>query len=188
VFGGGEEVNLIDFEAGSADLGDEAATRLAALTRALYERPQLSLEVPAVYSPDADAAVLAARRLQARLAAQGGSPGDDAARRFELLLALHRADLPDATLPPAALALQPIRARDRDAAALVEANGELERALLPGVDTLAPELESLAQQRARNIQDALLASGEVEAARVFLVAPAAIPAVEGRTRTALSLK
>jgi hypothetical protein len=91
-------------------------------------------------------------------------------------------------LPPAALALQSIRARDRDATALDDANRELERALLPGIDMLAPELESLAQQRARNIQDALLASGEVEAARVFLVAPGPAPAVEGRTRTALSLK
>jgi hypothetical protein len=188
VFGGGEEVNLIDFDAGSAELTTEATTRLASLTRALHERPQLSLEVPAIYSPDADFAALASRWLDGRLRTQGGTPGDDAARRFELLLAIHRADKPDAALPPAAMALQSVRARDRQSAALDAANRELERALLPGIETLARDLEALAQQRARNIQDALLTSGEGESARVFLVAPGASPAVDGRSRAALTLK
>jgi hypothetical protein len=188
VFGGGEEVNLIDFDAGSAELDADATARLASLRRALHERPQLSLEVPAIYSPDADFAALASRWLDGRLRAQGGTPGDDAARRFELLLAIHRADKPDAALPPAALALQSVRARDRQAEALDGANRELERALLPGIETLARDLEALAQQRARNIQDGLLASGEVESDRVFLVAPGASPAVDGRSRAALALK
>jgi hypothetical protein len=188
VFGGGEEVNLIDFDAGSAELTAAATTRLASLTRALHERPQLSLEVPAIYSPDADFAALASRWLDGRLRAQGGTPGDDPARRFELLLAVHRADKPDVVLPPAALALQSVRARDRESEALDAANRELERALLPAIETMARDLEALAQQRARNIQDSLLASGEVESARVFLVVPGASPAIDGRSRAALTLK
>jgi hypothetical protein len=194
MFGGGEEVNLIDFAPGSATLDAAATEKLGALTRALRERPQLALEVPAVWTPDADAAVLAARQLEARLEAIARSrqetPGasSDPARRFELLLALHRADRKDAALPPGAQALQAARARDRDPAALAAANAELESALRAGVETLEPELQALAQQRARVIQDALLSSGEIEPGRVFMLASGAQPAVAEKARIALSLK
>ena len=94
MFGGGEEVNLIDFDPGSASLDAAGAEKLAALTKALRERPQLSLEVPALYAPDADFANLAAKHVEARLAVLAQSrqePGalTDPVQRFELLLALY---------------------------------------------------------------------------------------------------
>ena len=58
----------------------------------------------------------------------------------------------------------------------------------PGVEGLQPDLVALAALRARNIQDALLASGELEAARVFLVAPSANPANGEQVPVALNLK
>jgi hypothetical protein len=194
MFGGGEEVNLIDFAPGSATLDAAATEKLSALTRALRERPQLALEVPAVWTPDADAAVLAARQLDTRLEAiarsrpETSGASSDPATRFELLLALHRADRKDAALPPGAQALQAVRARDRDAAAVAAANAELESTLRAGVDALEPALQALAQQRARAIQDALLSSGEVEPGRVFMLASGAQPAVAEKARVALSLK
>ena len=112
----------------------------------------------------------------------------DAARRFELLLALYRGEKAGAELPPAALALQAVRAKDREAGALATANGALEAALRSPPDAFDAPLQSLAQQRARAIQDALLASGEVESARVFLLAPGASPAANNKVRCALSLK
>ncbi len=74
LFGGGEEVNLIDFEPGSADLDEPAKTKLASLTKALHERPQLSLDVPAIYAPDADYRVLAKREFDNRISALAQSP------------------------------------------------------------------------------------------------------------------
>jgi hypothetical protein len=59
---------------------------------------------------------------------------------------------------------QTLRAREREPTALDDANRELEAALRPGIDGLQPALLALAELRARNIQDALLASGEEEAA------------------------
>jgi hypothetical protein len=105
-----------------------------------------------------------------------------------LLVTLYKETLSGAALPPAALALQNIRARDREVAALKAANESLEGALLPGIDALEGALQALAQQRARAIQDALLSSGEVEAARVFMVSPAAALAANDKVRTSLSLK
>jgi hypothetical protein len=193
LFGGGEEVNLIDFEPGSADLDEAARAKLASLTKALHERPQLSLDVPAIYAPDADYQHLARQEFDNKLAALAQSRKDpaalaDPARRFELLVSLYKETMPGAALPPAVLALQEVRAKERDASALVNANDILQAALLPGIDSLDGALQALAQQRARSIQDALLSSGEVEPARVFMVAPAATPAANGRVRTALSLK
>jgi hypothetical protein len=196
LFGGGEEVNLIDFDAGSAALDPAATEKLAALTRALRERPQLQLEVPASYSPDADLRVLASRHLEGRLAAlaaAGKQPADpaslaDPARRFELLLAQYRADIAGAALPASALALQAVRAKERDATALDTANRELQALLLPGIDALQAPLQALAQERARAIQDALLASGEIEHGRVFMLAAGAKPADGEKIRVALSLK
>ena len=194
MFGGGEEVNLIDFEPGEATLDAAATEKLAALSKALRERPQLELEVPAVYAPDADVAVLSSRLLADRLVALAKSRNDpddaplDPARRFDLLLAMYKAEKAGATLPPAALALQEVRARDRDVAALNSANADLETALRPGIDTFDAALQALAQQRARAIQDALLSSGEVEPGRVFMLAPGASPAAENKVRIALSLK
>jgi uncharacterized protein involved in outer membrane biogenesis len=194
MFGGGEEVNLIDFAPGSATLDAAAAEKLASLTKALHERPQLALEVPATWSPDADSAELGARQLEAKLQAlvlarkEGADALMDPARRFELLLALYRADKANAALPPGAHALQELRAKERAAAALASANGELESALRPGIDALEPALKTLAQERARAIQDALLGSGQVEPARVFMLAAEARPAEAGKVRVALSLK
>jgi hypothetical protein len=198
MFGGGEEVNLIDFDPGSATLDAAASEKLAALTKALRERPQLALEIPATYSPDGDYTPLAARQLEARLQAlpqparrtadvdAGAAP--DAAQRFDLLLALHRAEKPGAPLPPGAQALLAVRARDRDPAALAVAVGELDAALRASIEVLETSLHALAAERARAIQDALLSSGEVEPGRVFMLAAGAQPAASGRVRVALSLK
>ena len=196
LFGGGEEVNLIDFDAGSAALDAAAVEKLASLTRALRERPQLQLEVPATYSPDADLPALANRQLDNRLTALATNrkePADpaslaDPARRFELLLALYRADKGAAALPPGAQAMQAVRARQRDAASLDAANRELQTVLLAGIDALQAPLQALAEARARAIQDALLSAGEIDHDRVFMLAVAA-KATEGeRIRLALSLK
>ena len=201
MFGGGEDVNLIDFSAGSARLDSAATEKIDSLRRALHERPSLALEVPACWSPDADYEALAVAQIEQKLAALAEKDGknkrkdgdatpplDDPAQRFELLLSLYESEKPGAALPPGALALEGMRARERDPAALAQANSELEAALLPAIDGLTASLEALAQQRARAIQDALLGSGEVEPGRVFMLASAPRPAVDGKTRIALSLR
>jgi hypothetical protein len=201
MFGGGEDVNLIDFGPGSAALDEAATEKIASLRRALHERPSLALEVPAGWSPDADYDALAAAQVEQKLAALADkagkngrkdtdamSPLEDPARRFELLVSLYKSEKPAAALPPGALAVDAVRARDRDPAALAQASDELAAAMRPTIDGLTPALEALAQQRARAIQDALLGSGEVEPGRVFMLAPAPKPAVDGKTRVALSLR
>lgn len=184
MFGGGEDMNLIEFDPGSATLDDEARKRLASLMNALKERPQLQLDVPMVFSPELDGATLASQKLQAALletkAAEGsrkrdsGKPVDpavldDPAERFRLLVALHRAQLgKDAPLPPAAQALE-AAGRRKDEAQLPAASQELETELLARMQPSQAELEALGKQRSDAIQAELLGSGEVDATRVFVI-------------------
>jgi hypothetical protein len=67
LFGGGEEMNLIEFDAGTSSLDAAANERLASISKALTERPALQLEVPTTYSPDLDSAAIAQRKLEGLL-------------------------------------------------------------------------------------------------------------------------
>jgi hypothetical protein len=193
LFGGGEEMNLIEFDAGEATLDAAAQEKLASITKALTERPALQLEIPTAYSPELDREVLVSRRLESLL--RSLPKADEATladppRRFELLVAQFQKDLgARAALPPAALALNAVRRSERDAASFAAANRELEQAIVQKNEIGDEELEQLGQSRARAIQDALLGAGSLEAARVFVLgASPAAPGGNRKVRVELSLK
>ena len=54
LFGGGEDVNLISFPAGKADIDAAGQQKLDSLVKALDERPGLGLNIPAVFSRESD--------------------------------------------------------------------------------------------------------------------------------------
>ena len=64
LFGGGEDMNLIGFPAGTAAIDEAAQQKLDSLLKALDERPGLKLDVPAVFSREADAAGIIESRLR----------------------------------------------------------------------------------------------------------------------------
>ena len=68
LFGGGEEMNLIEFDAGTLGAGCRPRRKDSRpSSKALTERPALQLEVPTTYSPDLDRAAIAQRRLEGLL-------------------------------------------------------------------------------------------------------------------------
>ncbi len=71
LFGGGEQMNYIDFRPGSAVLEASERDKLTALVKALKEKDKLELDVPVTFSPDLDRPALAAARLNSRLLALG---------------------------------------------------------------------------------------------------------------------
>jgi hypothetical protein len=203
LFGGGEEMNLIDFAPGSATLDAPAQERLAGLLKALNERPQLQLDVPMVYSPDVDGPVLASKHLQRALldiktaeTSKKRAPAtpldatllDDPTEHFRLLVALHRAQLgADAPLPPSAQAVV-AAGKKADPATVPPAIAELEGALLPKFAPPKDDLEALGKRRSQAIQDALLGSGEVDAARLFVITADPKPGKGDTVRMEMSLK
>ena len=204
LFGGGEEMNLMEFEPGAATLDAAGRERMTALVKALKERPQLQLEVPMTYSPDVDRPVLEAKQLEQRLLSlaqqnsagrKRGTPNPDVtvpvepARRFDLLLAQYQLDLgAEASLPPAAAEAVANRKKKSEPPSFDTANSELTTAIVAKQPVTERELEELAQARAHAIQDALLSSGEVDAGRIFLLGASAKPATENKVRLELSLK
>jgi hypothetical protein len=69
LFGGGEQMNFIDFPPGSATLDTSEHDKLVALVKALKEKEKLELDVPITFSPELDQPALAAARLNERLLA-----------------------------------------------------------------------------------------------------------------------
>jgi len=182
LFGGGEHPNIVEFPAGSAELTPPMQSQLASLTKALHERPQLKLDVPLVASPNLDRPQLARAQLtrelsvRAETSRQGRKHPEQAAElaladpatHFELLVEQFRADLgKDAALPPSAVAAQ--GAKKGEAVPYDAAIHDLESALLAHMQIPDSDLELLARARASAIQNALLAGGQVDPSRVFIV-------------------
>jgi hypothetical protein len=182
LFGGGEHVNIIEFAPGSAQLDEGSKNQLTSIAKSLAERPQLKLDVPIVYSATVDRPELAAQRLKEKVAerAQGTRSGrkhpETAAadalaepkRHYELLVDEFREEMgKDAALPESVQAVQ--AAKRKDNPPYDQAISDLDAALLDHVAVSDADLEELGRQRARAIQDVLLADGKVEASRVFVV-------------------
>ncbi len=179
LFGGGEEINLIDFPAGDPALDAAGQQRVQTLVKALNERPGLQLSVPAVFNRMADSPALTETGLQAKLVAARKSelsakkqPVDgvsfatfsaDPKAYLRLLTAVYRQENgddvplpeppPDATVPAA-----PVRL--------------LEDGLRQRIEVTDVELFALAKARAEAVQALLLNDTGIDPGRVFLVAPA----------------
>jgi hypothetical protein len=67
-FGGsGEGLNFVEFEPGSADLSDVETKKLDSLAKALYERPELTLDINGSVDTNADRLPIARLKLEQRL-------------------------------------------------------------------------------------------------------------------------
>jgi hypothetical protein len=183
-----DEINQLDFAAGSSALDAAAQERMAALVKALSERPSLELEVPTGYSPDADGKALAQARLDARLAAAGATADMDEAARFELLRKQYEKETGKAPLPAAALSVLELRKKNGEEAPYKAGIEQLNAALLDKQPATEAELGDLARARAQAIRDSLLGSGQIDAARVFVLGIKPVAAVEGKVRVELALK
>jgi hypothetical protein len=73
LFGGGaKEIDTIEFEPGSDAIAPPEAQKLAAVARALTERPALTLVVPPTYAAEYDTPVLKSRAVRGAIAARMG--------------------------------------------------------------------------------------------------------------------
>jgi Domain of Unknown Function (DUF748) len=203
MFGGGADVNQIDFAPGSATLLPAGRARVTAVAKALAQRPQLQLQVPAVFAPDIDKPALAQRQLRHELIAlarsgagapathghgKGNGQSTPAAGRevlelpgehYRLLRAAYQSTFgPKAPLPAAAQKVPPY-----EPAILVMQSALLERTQVSDAD-----LQALGQQRAQAIRAAVVAAGGVAAGRVGIGAAAAQPPKAGKVTVALGLK
>jgi len=65
--GGGEELQFVEFAPGQAVLNESQTNKLVKLTKALYERPALNLEIGATYHAQQDTDVLGRQKVQEKM-------------------------------------------------------------------------------------------------------------------------
>jgi uncharacterized protein involved in outer membrane biogenesis len=204
LFGGGPDMDRIDFAPGSATLLPGARARVAAVAKALAQRPQLQLQIPAVFAPEADRPALARRKLRNELLALARSgvgargSGRRAARgrespppkvgpevlelpmeHYRLLRAAYQSAYgPKAALPAVAQKVPPFE----------PAIDAMQSALLQRIQVSAADLQALGERRAQAIRSAILAAGGVDAARIGITAAGPQSAAAGPVAVKLGLK
>lgn len=206
LFGGGEEMNFVEFDPGATALDPAGQEKMAGLLKALQERPSLQVDVPMAYSAELDGPMLGRQQLDKTLAVLAANersakkrvdPEADAAaladpeRRFELLTAQYRAAVgAEAPLPAQALAYEALKKKERTPEALSAASAELETELIRKQPVPDLALEELGKARAQSVQEVLLGGGQVDPGRVFVITADAKPAsaADSKIRMELSLK
>jgi uncharacterized protein involved in outer membrane biogenesis len=196
MFGGGEDMQFIDFAPGDVSLDAPMQERLGAITKALRDRPGLSLEIPLAGDPALDAGALRATVWTAQQEAI--APAAVRADRAAYLQKLEKAwpasggkPIPEPAAPAtagAAVAGAPPADPEAQRRAQREARiGSLERAFQERIVFDDNVVDALAQARAHIIQDAILGAGDIDPLRVFIVAPAKDVAKDGRVRVTLAI-
>ena len=67
LFGGGEEMNYVDFEPGATALDPAGQEKMAGLLKALQERPSLQVDVPMTHSAELDGPLLGRQQVDKKL-------------------------------------------------------------------------------------------------------------------------
>jgi hypothetical protein len=195
LFGGGPDLQFIDFSPGLSDLDSAAADKTRAIVKALNERPQLKIEVPIAEVDELDRPALIEAQFSAQLReAQSGKSGagNSAGPEFEtmdpnakvaLLTKVYAKALGGEPKYPEEVTS--IKAKPDLAAAKVDF---LSKALHEHVAVAAADLTALGQQRAVAIQKALLTDSQIGADRVFLVVSDKAKNQDGKVRLELSLQ
>ena len=205
LFGGGPEVNSVEFEPGAVSLDPAGQEKMASVKKALVERPALQVDVPMAYSAELDGGLIERQALAASLAKLagsqkkllGGRPDEeevkamlaDPAERFEILAKHYRAEAgAEAPLPGEAAATEALKKKERTPEALASANKAMEDAWLEQHPVTTEQMEALGKARGQSIQEALLGGGEVDPGRVFLIHADSQPPGSEKVKLELSLK
>jgi hypothetical protein len=198
LFGGGPDLQFIDFRPGAFSLEASQQDKVKAIVKALQGRPQLKIEVPIAAVPELDRPALIdaefsaelrqamaqapTRKPQAAVAAPGFDQLD-AAAKLDVLTRLYQHDLGGEPRYPDTVTSVKQKA-DQISAKIDFLTG----ALRDHVAIPDDRFKALAEQRAQALQQALLTDTQIDPARVFLVANDKAVAKEGAVRFELSLR
>jgi uncharacterized protein involved in outer membrane biogenesis len=172
VFGGGEELSYIEFDYGSLAISEPNMKKISTVTKALYDRPSLKMDIEGHVDLEKDKDGLRQYLFDRKLKAQKlnemvkkGQPGvpvDEVKiekQEYEkyLKMAYKEEKFPK---PKNILGM----AKDIPAP-------EMEKLMLTHIEVKEGDLRTLASQRSMKVKDAILKSGQVEPERVFILEP-----------------
>ncbi len=195
LFGGGPDLQFVDFRPGAAQLDTAATNKARAIVKALSERPQLKIQIPIAWVSELDRPALAELQFTARVhdlqsaksPQKKAPPAEyeqlDAPAKGELLTELYKKGFGGE--PKFPTAITDIKTKPELAAAKLEF---LSKALHEHIVISDSDLTTLGQQRAKAVQQVLLTDTQLDPARVFLVANDKAKDQDGLVRLELSLK
>ncbi len=198
LFGGGPDIQFVEFHPGTSALDPAAVDKVKAVAKALAERPQLKIEVPIAVVPDIDRPALATAQFNAQLnelqtlklgrkKSAGAAPTSydqlDPGAKLDLLTGLYVKDVgAEPKYPPAVTDL-------KQKPELVSAKIDfLTQGIREHLVVSDADLNTLGQQRAMVLEQALLSDTQIDPARVFLVANDKVSSKDGLVRLELSLR
>lgn len=196
LFEGADKAQYVDFAPGAATLPAGSSEALGALAKALNERPELALDIPAAPGIREDAYAIADTEID-RLAM-----GGDASKGFASLDAddqhdeledvyeskLGKSPAYPAFSPEALKAVSDKAEMDEDDRRQLLETQWLREQLRTSFAPPATQLTALGTARAQAIRDALLADGKIDPARVFLAGNLPATAANGHSRVELKIK
>lgn len=184
VFGGGEEMSYIEFDYGSSGIPQQSGAKLERLIRALHERPSLKLDIEGYADREKDREVLHSNIFDRKIKAQklkdmirNGFPPEPVDQvKIEpdeygvyLKMAYREETFPK---PRNFLGF----AKDLPVP-------EMEKLIRTNIMVTDDDLRKLASGRALAVREAIVKSGQVEPARIFLVEPKTLePEKKGKLR------
>lgn len=197
MFGGGPDLQFVEFQPGSSELEPAQRAKVASLAKALEARPQLKIELPIASVPDLDRPALIQAAFEAQIAraeaadrkrrTANAAPADferlAPAPQLEVLKRAYEAETGSAPRYPESVAA----AKDK-AASIAAKIGYLRTALREHVSVGDQELRILGEQRAAVLQQALLDGTQLTADRVFLVSNDKASAKNGAVSLQLALR
>ncbi|TAN38775.1 MAG: DUF748 domain-containing protein [Nitrospirae bacterium] len=175
LFGGGEELSFIDYEAGSSAVNEPGAKKLDTLIKALSDRPSLKLEIEGHVDTEKDREGLRKYAFERKLKAQklkelvkkgvAASPVDEIKIETAEYPVYLKMAYKDEKFP---------KPRNVIGIAKDLPVPEMEKLMLTHIEIKEDDLRRLASQRALNVREKLVQSGKLEPERVFLVEPKAL--------------
>lgn len=197
LFGGGPDLQFVDFPPGTAQLDPVGVAKAQSLVKALEARPQLKIEIPIAVVGDLDRPSLIEAKYQAQLheaqeAAVARRKSSAAATDFDQLDPAAQLDLLTRLYvshfgaePKFPDSVEAIKTKPEKTAAK---NDFLVHELHQRIAVSESDLTALGQQRAMSLQQALLTGTQIAPERVFLVANDKAKNQDGRVRLELSLR
>ncbi|HEY3850064.1 MAG TPA: DUF748 domain-containing protein [Steroidobacteraceae bacterium] len=200
LFGGGPDLQFIDFRPGASTVDASQTDKVKAIVKALQGRPQLKIEVPIASVPELDRPALIDAEFDSRLseamaeapsrkkpaAAGTASPAFDEldpSSKLDVLTRVYQHEMGGAPTYPDTVTA--VKQKPEQISAKIDF---LSTALHQHLTVSDDRFKALGEQRAQALQQALLTDTQIDPGRVFLVANGKATAKDGSVRAELSLR
>jgi len=172
LFGGGEELSYIEFDAGSTDISEANMKKIETLVKALKAKPALKMDIVGGVDMERDREGLIQYQFQKKLKAQ---KLNDLIRKGEKVESVDEITIEkqeyDRYLKRAYSAEKFPKPRNIVGMEKGLPNEEMEKLMMTHIVVDEDDLRLLATRRAETVADALSQEGEFESGRVFVLEP-----------------